>query len=124
VDDASVIIEALQAAGAAPSIYDDAMDDPATWATVLQEHDSLVQDKHGFGVPTIALDDGDGPAMFGPVLYEVPPDDEARTLWQHVSWLMRNGNFAELKRHRSGRPSFSRRTDSRGDTARSAHPAA
>jgi predicted DsbA family dithiol-disulfide isomerase len=123
-DDESVIIEALQAAGAGASIYHDAMADPRTWATVLQEHDSLVQEKEGFGVPTLVLDDGDGPAMFGPVLYQQPADDEARTLWQHVSWLMRNENFAELKRQRTRRPSFSVRADTRGDTARGARPAA
>ena len=51
-------------------------------------------------MPTIQLDGGAGPAIFGPVINEVPDDDDAVELWEHVSWLTRHGNFAELKRDR------------------------
>jgi hypothetical protein len=45
-------------------------------------------------------------AIFGPVVSEVPDDDEARELWQHVSWLVRHDSFSELKRDRPRRPAF------------------
>nr|MBA2437248.1 hypothetical protein [Acidimicrobiia bacterium] len=54
-----------------------------------------------FGVPTIVLDGGEGPAIFGPVVSEVPTDEEAVELWRHVSWLARYENFSELKRDRT-----------------------
>src|SRR2546426_270667 len=57
-----------------------------------------------FGVPTIGLDGGDGPAIFGPVVYKLPADDECVELWRHTAWLVRNENFAELKRGRGGVP--------------------
>ncbi|TME44255.1 MAG: hypothetical protein E6I55_11230 [Chloroflexi bacterium] len=57
-----------------------------------------------FGVPTVVLDDGDGPAIFGPVIFDVPADAEALELWQHFSWLARNTNFAEVKRERTRYP--------------------
>jgi protein-disulfide isomerase-like protein with CxxC motif len=82
-----------------------AMGDRATWTTVLEEHHSLVSDTRSFGVPTIRLDGGSGPAIFGPVVSNAPSsDDEAAQLWQHVSWLVRYDNFSELKRDRTVEP--------------------
>ena len=49
----------------------------------------------------MVLDGGDGPAIFGPVISRLPDDEEAVELWRHTSWLVRNGNFAELKRGRA-----------------------
>lgn len=103
VDDAEVLDAAIRAAGAGPATRIDAMADAATWDAVQAEHDSVVRTHHAFGVPTIVLD-GEGAAIFGPVIAEVPPDAEAVELWRHVSWLVRNGNFAELKRERTARP--------------------
>ena len=57
-----------------------------------------------FGVPTIVLDDGTGPAIFGPVVSELPSDEDTVSLWQHLSWLTRYTNFAELKRGRAVPP--------------------
>ncbi|HZU76446.1 MAG TPA: DsbA family protein [Dehalococcoidia bacterium] len=113
VDDPHVITAALRAAGADPSIYEQAMREPATWQAVLAEHEAAVRDKDAFGVPTIVLDGGDGPAMFGPVMYELPDDEGCRELWSHVRWLMRNENVAELKRERSKRPVFHEVTQER-----------
>jgi hypothetical protein len=71
---------------------------------VLEEHRALVERTRSFGVPTIVLDGGRGPAFFGPVVSELPTDEDAIELWHHVSWLTRYGNFSELKRHRLKRP--------------------
>jgi hypothetical protein len=70
----------------------------------VREHQAVVDQTGAFGVPTIILDGGDGPAIFGPVIYELPDDDEAVELWRHTAWLVRNKNFAELKRGRGGLP--------------------
>lgn len=82
----------------------EAMDEPATADQVAAEHRELCDRTRSFGVPTIQLDGGSGPAIFGPVITEVPDDDDAVALWEHVSWLTRHGNFAELKRDRVAAP--------------------
>jgi protein-disulfide isomerase-like protein with CxxC motif len=75
--------------------------DHALWDRVLAEHDSLVERTRSFGVPTIVLDGGEGPAIFGPVVSRLPAtEEEAVELWRHVSWLTRYANFSELKRDR------------------------
>ena len=76
----------------------------ATWDAVVAEHRSVVDEVGAFGVPTIRLDDGFGPAIFGPVISRVPGDDEAVELWRHVLWLTRSDNFWELKRQRGADP--------------------
>jgi predicted DsbA family dithiol-disulfide isomerase len=103
-DDNAVIDAALLDAGADSLLREHALNDPATWTEVQREHDDVVRTHNAFGVPTIVLDAGMGPAIFGPVIIEVPGDNEAVELWRHVSWLVRNQNFAELKRERSRLP--------------------
>jgi hypothetical protein len=99
--EAATVEGALIDAGLDPAWCGRATNDPATWTTVVDEHRGLVADTRSFGVPTIRLDGGTGPAMFGPVISNPPDsDDEAVELWQHVAWLVRNENFSELKRDR------------------------
>ena len=62
--------------------------------------DLVVDDTKAFGVPTIRLDSGHGPAIFGPVVSEMPTDEDAIALFEHVVWLVRYPNFGELKRDR------------------------
>ena len=69
---------------------------------VINNVTALAKTAKAFGVPTIVLDGGEGPAIFGPVVCALPPDDEAVEMWQHTRWLVRYGNFAELKRGRAG----------------------
>jgi hypothetical protein len=96
--------DALSAVGLDPSIVDEALEDPETWQGVLAEHRALV-DAHGsFGVPTIVLDGGTGPAIFGPVISALPDDPEAVALFEHVAWLTRYRSFFELKRGRVEAP--------------------
>jgi hypothetical protein len=59
-----------------------------------------VRETKAFGVPTIRLDGGTGPALFGPVLSELPKDDDAVELLEHFVWLARYENFSEFKRDR------------------------
>jgi hypothetical protein len=97
----AVIRAALNDADLDASLCDKALGDRSTWDTVLREHERLAGEAGVFGVPSLRLHDGHGPSMFGPVIKEVPPDDESLELFTHVLWLMRSSNFYELK---SGRP--------------------
>lgn len=98
------ITGALTAAGLDPGLLGKALADDATWAAVEAEHTALVERTRSFGVPTIVLDGGEGPAIFGPVISEVPSDEDAVELWHHVEWLTRYGPFSELKRDRTELP--------------------
>ena len=90
--------------GAGPGLVRRGLADPATWDEVLDEHHALVERTRSFGVPTIVLDGGTGPAIFGPVISALPSDEDAVELWRHVSWLARYENFSELKRDRVAPP--------------------
>ncbi|MDP8978476.1 MAG: hypothetical protein M3N17_07855 [Actinomycetota bacterium] len=48
-----------------------------------REHRELVERMRSFGVPTIVLDGGAGPATFGPVISRLPDDDGTVALWRH-----------------------------------------
>ncbi len=105
LDDPATIEGALADAGLATDWRARAEADPATWDTVVAEHRALVDETRSFGVPTIRLDGGQGPAVFGPVISNPPAsDEEALALWEHVSWLVRYENFSELKRDRTVEP--------------------
>ena len=103
-DMVAAVREALSASGLDPGVAERALADPSTWKAVLEEHAALVDGTRSFGVPTIVLDGGKGLAIFGPVISVLPSDEDAVALWRHTSWLVRYGNFAELKRTRLGRP--------------------
>jgi predicted DsbA family dithiol-disulfide isomerase len=99
IEDARTIALALEDVGLDPGLCEKAMIDDDTWATVESEHRALVESTRSFGVPTIVLEDG--PAIFGPVISEVPNDDDAVELFRHVAWLARYESFSELKRERT-----------------------
>jgi predicted DsbA family dithiol-disulfide isomerase len=96
------IESALTSAGLDSGYASRALADPATATRLRTEHQALSD--RGFGVPTIVLDQEDGPAIFGPVIPRLPDDAEALELWDHVSWIIRNPNVYELKRIRSEHP--------------------
>jgi protein-disulfide isomerase-like protein with CxxC motif len=100
-DQVAAVRESLEEAGLDPSLVDKAMADESTWDAVLAEHNELIANTRSFGVPTIVLDGGEGLAIFGPVISELPTDDDGVELWKHVSWLARYENFSELKRDRT-----------------------
>jgi predicted DsbA family dithiol-disulfide isomerase len=103
-DMVQAVRESLEEIGFDPSLVDTALEDPATWTAVLAEHRDLIEVNKSFGVPTIVLDGGTGPAIFGPVIGEMPDDTTAVELWEHVSWLVRYQDFSELKRARVSPP--------------------
>jgi predicted DsbA family dithiol-disulfide isomerase len=97
----AAIRASLEEAGLDPGLCDKALADPATWDTVVTETQAMVERIGKLGVPTIVLDGAEGTAIFGPVISEMPTDQEAVELWRHTSWLARYDNFAELKRKRA-----------------------
>lgn len=101
----STVEAALIDAGLEPTWCTTALADSTTWDRVLAEHQAIRTETRSFGVPTIRLDGGSGPAIFGPVISNEPvSDDEATKLWEHVAWLVRYENFSELKRDRTVEP--------------------
>lgn len=104
LEEAATVEASLADAGLDPGLCTVAWADPSTAEQVAAEHRRLSERTRSFGVPTIILDGGDGPAIFGPVISEVPGDDDAVELWHHVSWLVRHASFAELKRDRLAAP--------------------
>lgn len=109
LDAASTVEEALDDAGLEPALCQKAWADDSTTERVATEHRALAECTRSFGVPTVILDGGEGPAIFGPVVSEMPSDEEALELWRHVSWLVRYENFSELKRDRIASPDLGSR---------------
>ena len=100
LEDHAVIEESLREASVEPALLRQALADPSTWEAVQREHDEAVAAYKAFGVPTIVLDGGDGPQMFGPIISDIPDDEGSVELWQHFVWMARNRNVAEMKRDR------------------------
>ncbi|HEX8243754.1 MAG TPA: hypothetical protein VF541_09670, partial [Longimicrobium sp.] len=73
---------------------------PSTREEVEREHAAVVERLGAFGVPTLVLDNGEGPGMFGPVIMPVPKGEEAGEMWDHMLWLTRHQGFFEMKRGR------------------------
>jgi hypothetical protein len=103
LDDPAVCEAALEEAGLERGLRAAALADPATREEVEAEHAAIVADREAFGVPTLVLDDGLGPDLFGPVIDPVPQGEAAGELWDRVLWLMRQPGFFEVKRSRKKR---------------------
>lgn len=105
LEDATTVKSALDDIALDAGLVDRAAGDRSYADRVAAEHRALVERTGSFGVPTIALEDGSGPVIFGPVITEPPADDtETLELFRHVVWLARYTNFAELKRERERLP--------------------
>jgi len=102
--DSGVLDRAWAEAGMDPNRRDSAPADPTLWQEVLTDHRAAVAACQAFGVPTLILDDGKGAGIFGPVITEVPGDEESRELLRDVLRLVRRSYFFELKRDREGHP--------------------
>src|SRR6478672_3810917 len=98
LNEPGVCEKALEEAGLDPGLRATALADPTTRDEVLAEHADVAARDGAFGVPTIVLDNGDGPGIFGPVIKPVPEGKAAGELWDRVYWLARQPGFFELKR--------------------------
>ena len=103
LNDPGVVEAALKEADLDPGLRAAALADPTTRDEVQAEHAAIVEKVQAFGVPTIVLENGEGPGMFGPVINPVPEGEAAGELWDRFVWLMRQPNFFEVKRSRPPR---------------------
>lgn len=73
--------------------------DPA-WDTVIRAETAQALERAGgdVGTPILAFSPPDGPAFFGPIISEVPPEEDAVRLWEAVETLAHWPSFSELKR--------------------------
>ncbi len=92
-----VMERVLEEAGLSKDLIAAALADPTTEQEWQREH-AEVAARGAFGVPTLLID-GAAP-LYGPVIGNVPEDDAAGELWDHVLWLSRQPQFYELKRPR------------------------
>ena len=106
LSDPVVLAQVLEEAGEASGDLESVVADLSLWEAVLDDHRQAVRAGEAFGVPTLILDAGQGPAIFGPVITEVPGDEQCRALLQHVLGITRMSNFFELKRDRAGHPAM------------------
>lgn len=104
-DQSEAVIEAAMAAsGMDPADRAQHAQDHELWQSVVSDHRDAVTRCQAFGVPTLILDGGHGPGLFGPVITEVPDDAESVELLRDVVRMMRRPYLFELKRDREGHP--------------------
>lgn len=67
---------------------------------LLREETALALRRAGddVGTPIITFGPPDGPSFFGPVISDLPSDDDAGALWDAIELLATWPGFAELKR--------------------------
>jgi len=90
---AAAVISAL---GLTDDVVAAALADTTTHDDVRREHESLVSQHGGHGVPTLFIDDG--PALFGPVVMPAPTGEAALALWDLVLLWQRVPHLYEMRR--------------------------
>lgn len=82
--------------------------DDESWDAELQACTDRALERTGrdVGTPIIVFGPPDGPAIFGPVISSAPKGRAAVELWEHVTALAANPDFAELKRQVRRAPVF------------------
>jgi hypothetical protein len=104
--DNKAIAYALKQLGHDPALADEANNE--SWDAQIRASSALALSRTGkdVGTPIITYAPPDGPALFGPVISHAPKGAEAAELWDHLSYIARNPDFAELKRAVRSRPRF------------------
>ncbi len=93
------IRDALAEAGLDPTLLQRAMDDASILADLRAAHQQAVEQYGAYGVPWLVVGNR-GFGFNGPVIDDVPEGEAALHLWQHLSWVMQQPYFYELKRNR------------------------
>ncbi len=106
LDDVAAIATALKGAGADPALASQA--DNTDWDAQIRASSALALSRTGkdVGTPIITYAPPDGNSLFGPVLSSAPKGEAAGELWDHVGYVARNPEFAELKRSLRSRARF------------------
>src|SRR5699024_6727141 len=63
-----------------------------------ESHEALALTGKDVGTPILHFGPPDGFAFFGPVISRLPSEEDAGSLWDHVTALANFPGFAELKR--------------------------
>jgi 2-hydroxychromene-2-carboxylate isomerase len=90
------VAEALAAELGRPDAVERALADGSTAEEVRADHDELVRDHAGFGVPTLVFPEF-GRALFGPVVVPPPTGPAALRLWQLVTGWLEFPDLYELR---------------------------
>ena len=92
------VAAALQAADLDPALASAADDD--RWDAVVAEEtdEALARVGDDVGTPILSFSPPDGPAFFGPVISDVPSDEDAVRYWHALTTLADMPGFAEIKR--------------------------
>ncbi len=94
-----VLLASLEKAELDLSLLGRALNDTNTADEVRREPEEAAT-RHGvFGVPTLVIP-GQPTGFFGPVISPAPTGEQAGLLWDHISWLLDQSWFYELKRGR------------------------
>lgn len=92
-------VRAVLAAADLPEGLAAAAEDPSFDAVIRDETDRALDAAGGdVGTPILHFAPPEGPAFFGPVISELPSDEDAVALWEAVETLAYYPSFAELKR--------------------------
>ncbi len=91
--------QALSESGLDPALLQQALADPSTREEVLTEHAEAVSKYKAYGVPWLVVE-GQDFGFNGPVIDKVPQGQTALALWEHLSWMLTQPYFYELKRNR------------------------
>jgi mycothiol-dependent nitroreductase-like protein len=91
------VSEALEECGYSHSYLGEALSDPSTMDDVIADYEEASQRYGGYGSPWIVAE-GQPIGFNGPILAEPRQGDAALDMWEHVSWLITQGDFFEIKR--------------------------
>lgn len=82
-----------------PTLFERAMADHTTLDEVLADHREATDRYRAYGVPWLVRE-GQEIGFNGPILTQVPEGTTATALWEHLSFLIAQPYFYELKRER------------------------
>lgn len=94
-----LISRKLAEAGFGADLLDRAVADPSTLTEMTDEHRNAVDKYKAYGVPWLIMA-GNDIGFNTPVISEVPQGETALKLWEHLSWLLTQPYFYEMKRNR------------------------
>ncbi len=92
-------VEASLAAAGLPRGFAASVHDPR-WDDVLRREteEAIARVGDDLGTPILSFSPPDGPAFFGPVISDIPTDEDALRYWDALTTLVKMPGFAELKR--------------------------
>ncbi len=106
LDTVDGIAAAVEALGHDPALAKAADDERFDAQIRASTELALTRTGRDVGTPIITFGPPAGPSLFGPVISSAPKGAEAAEMWDHVSFLACNPDFAELKRQIRVKPRF------------------